>query len=145
MNKNFHTTSQVQTLGDLQPKVGGIGSLWVSDLLVKFIVELILLAKTKKTADDHKSIVGTIDLQLGTGVMRPNLLKVAAHIAQVCEWVKDGNDPKSLFRYVKANLVYAAYKHGSIGRELLDWLDEYAKQDLSDCKAGTLIHGRRAA
>ena len=138
-------TSQMLRLRNLLPNVKGIGSLWVSDLLVKIIVELTLLAKTKETAEDHKSIVGTIDLQLGSGVMPANLLKLAARIAQLSERVEDGNDPEKLFQYVKAKLVYAAYKHGSTGRELLDWADEYVKQDLIDCKAGTLIHRRLAA
>ncbi len=139
------TTSQLPALGDLLPNLEGVGSLWVSDLLVKMIVEMIFLAKTQETGHDHKGIMSKVDLELGSGVMRPNLLKVVARITQVSQCVKDGNNPAKLFQYVKAKLVYAAYKHGSVGRQLLDWADEYVKQDLMDCKAGTVFYCRRAA
>lgn len=130
---------------DLLPDLKGVGQLWVSDLLAKVTTEMVLLAKTKITANDKKSIVSKLDLELGSGTMCHILLEVVALIKQVSEFVADGNDPSKVFEYVNGLFIYAAYKHGSTGRQLLYRVVVYLKDDLLDCKTDTVFDRRRAA
>jgi len=136
---------QVPCFRDLLPNFEGVGHAQVSDLLVKIIVEMVLLAKTAKTGRDLTSIEGDLDSQLGIGIMRPNLRKVVALITQVSEWVKDGKNRVKLLEYVKGRLDHAAYMHAGCGGELLDSVVGYLKDDLLDCKTSTVFHRCRAA
>jgi len=109
------------------------------------IINLVELAKKQSTSNDLKTIVRSLDLELGSGVMRPSLLKVVARVSQVSKWVNDGNDSEKLRAYVKGRLVAAARLTGRCGLQLLDWVVEDLKTDLLDCKANTLLDRRRAA
>ena len=139
------TATKLPTFRDLLPNLTGVGSLWVSDLLVEMIVNLVELAKKQSTGNDMKSIMNNLDLELGSGVMRPSLLKVVALVSQVSEWVSDGNDSKKLRGYVKGRLVAAAHLTGRCGIQLLDWVVEDMKTDLLDCRTDTVFDRRRAA
>lgn len=137
--------ANVPCFGDLQPDLEGVGSVWVSDHLAVMITEMVLSAKAEITDEDLKRNVRNLDSWLGSGIMRPTLLKLVVLVTQLSQLVKDGNNRKKLFEYVTARLLYAAYKHGSFGYDLLDWVVIYVKEDLLDCKAGTVFSRRRAA
>ena len=130
---------------DLLPNLTTIGPVWVSHLLVEFTRKMVLLAKAKITAKDKKSIMSELDAEFGSGIISPLWREVVALITQISKLVADGNDPSKLSEYVNVRFTYAAYKHGSGGRNLLEWVVVYLKEDLLDCEAETVFHRRRAA
>lgn len=145
MTKNSITVAKTPNLRDLLPNLKVEGGEWVSDLLSKMLVDMVMLAKEVAGGQDRKNIERTLDLHLGSGIMRPIVRKVVALITQVSEYASDGKDPAKLCEYVNGRLVYAAYKSGHDGYPLLEWVAGDLKDDLLDCKTDTVFDRRRAA
>ena len=128
---------------NLAPKTEAIGSLRTSAHTIKYILDVVSIVKTQNKGDhDEKTMVRKLDMELGTGIMSPAVLRLAVRLARLSLKLKDGKSVRNLSEYLMRRLATAEYYEALCGRELLEYVADGVMADLRDYKSGAAPRNR---